>query len=100
MRSYDDAVRYLKKLSNNLQVLNMEDNPYVYTGTSDRDYKFFTICMLRSLKYLDYKLISENQRSQAKLKYDETVAEIEQQENNKEKEAEKSYDAIHEKAHI
>ena len=100
VRSYDDAVRYLKKLNNKLQVLNMEDNPYVYTGTSDRDYKFFTICMLRGLKYLDYKLITDVQRKQAQLKYEETVMEIEQQENNKEKEAEKSYDPIHEKAHI
>lgn len=101
VRDYQSAVEYLKKLGNEkLQVLNMEDNPYEYTSTSDRDYKLFTICMLKSLKYLDYKLISDNQRSQAKVKYHETVLDFEQQENNKEKEAERTFDPVHTKAHI
>ena len=100
VRSYDDAVRYLKKTNNKLQVLNMEDNPYVYAGSTEKDYKLFTICMLKGLKYLDYKLISDSVKKQANTKYEEQVNEIEQQENNKEKEAEKTFDPVHEKAHI
>lgn len=45
----DDTTKYFRKLKNNLQVLNMEDNPYNYAGQTDRDYKFYTICALKNL---------------------------------------------------
>lgn len=56
----DGTIQYLKDLKNNLQVLNMADNPYQLTGNqSDQGYKFQAVYKLKNLKYLDYILIDE-----------------------------------------
>jgi hypothetical protein len=65
IRNLDETVQYLKGLKNNLEVLKLADNPFVINGQSDQDYKLYTIEVLKSLKYLDYELISEEMRSQA-----------------------------------
>jgi hypothetical protein len=36
----------------------MADNPYQYTGQNEKDYRFYTVEVLKGLKYLDYELIS------------------------------------------
>jgi len=75
----DNTTKYLRKLKNNLQVLNMEDNPFSYQGQSDRDYKMFTICSLKNLQYLDYAYITEDMRRRADNKFLELVNEAEAQ---------------------
>ena len=55
----------------NLQVINMEDNPFNYQGQAERDYKLFAICLIPNLKYLDYTYISDENRKKAEAKLGE-----------------------------
>ena len=59
--SLEDSVRYLMKLKNNLQVLRIDDN--AFQKTSDKDYKKYAMSQLSQLKYIDYKLIEESERT-------------------------------------
>jgi len=59
-------------LDNNLEVLKMADNPFHRVGAAGADdYKLYAIEMLKKpmLKYLDYQLISSDQRNDAKQKH-------------------------------
>lgn len=66
---YETSIKYLRGMKNNLQVLNMADNPYVYGSQSEKDYRLHTICMLKELKYLDYELITSNMKDTASQKF-------------------------------
>ena len=99
----DDTTKYFRKLKNNLQVLNMEDNPYNYAGQTDRDYKFYTICALKQLQYLDYSYIGDDQRKKADAKFSDIVNEAEaaaKDGENKPQETEKGVDEELVLAHI
>ena len=59
VKSYEDAIIYLRGLKNKLEVLKMADNPFFKTGSSNEgDYKLYAIESLKALKYLDYELIN------------------------------------------
>jgi len=65
----DNMLQYLKKLRNNLQVLKIEENDFknlADKNSKDKDYRNKTIATLGSLKYLDYKIITDKEREQAK----------------------------------
>lgn len=65
----EGTITYLKGLKNNLQVLKMSDNPYIYSGNqNDQDYKLQAVFRLKNLKYLDYELIDEPTRDAAQKK--------------------------------
>jgi hypothetical protein len=59
---------YLKKLKNNLQVIKMAENNFQKQGSSSGDdYKTMAIITLgKNLKYVDYELITEDERDKAK----------------------------------
>jgi Leucine-rich repeat (LRR) protein len=60
---------YLKKLKNNLQVLKMAENNFQKQGNSSGgdDYKTMAIITLgKQLRYVDYELITEDERERAK----------------------------------
>ena len=62
----DATIQYLKDLKNQLQVLNMADNPFLLTGNqSDQGYKYQAVYRLKNLKYLDYILIDDSLRQEA-----------------------------------
>ena len=75
--SHDEAVLYLKKLKNKLEVLKMAGNPFNFPGTNEQDYSLYTIEILRNLKYLDYEPISDTKRKEATAKHGEAAKEIE-----------------------
>ena len=65
----DNMLQYLKKLRNNLQVLKIEENDFknlADKNSKDKDYRNKTIATLSNLKYLDYKIITDKEREQAK----------------------------------
>jgi len=70
----------------------MADNPFVYQGTGEQDYKLYCIEMLRCLKYLDYEVIDEQMRTRAHGKYGEQVAELENTETEKKELVDKPID--------
>ena len=99
----EGTIKYIRKLNNsNLQVINMEDNPYNYQGQAERDYKLFAICLLPHIRYLDYNYITEEQRKKAETKIGEQVAEIDREGANDQKKSavEREPDEILVKAHI
>ena len=55
---------YLKKLKNRLQVLKIEDNPFKSEEKNNKDNlsRNKTIAWLKDLKYLDYRIISDEER--------------------------------------
>jgi hypothetical protein len=66
-------------LHNNLEVLKIAGNPFHRIGASGADdYKLYAIEMLKKLKYLDYQLISIDQRNDAKAKHNDDVADKDQ----------------------
>lgn len=87
VRQHDDAVQYLKKLKNKLEVLKMSDNPYNYVGQNEQDYTLYTVEVLKGLKYLDYTLIDDQLRKQASAKHGDAMGDLDsQQQENKEEE--------------
>lgn len=69
LRDHINVLEYLKSLKNNLQVLKLVDNPFVKTNSSSAndDYRILSIVKLGDkLKYVDYELISEEEREKAK----------------------------------
>ena len=99
----EKTVKYIRKLGNeNLQVINMEDNPFNYTGQAERDYKQFTICLLSDLRYLDYVFITDDMRRKAEAKLGETLQEIDREAANEQKagQVEREADPILVKANI
>ena len=68
-RDHMAILHYLKGLKNNLQVLKMAENNFVKqaNSTGGDDYKTMAILMLGSnLKYIDYELITDEEREKAK----------------------------------
>ena len=63
----EDAVKYLYKLHNKLEVLKMVGNTFKETG--DKEYKRRIIAYLPRLKYLDYQLIDSEERDKADEEY-------------------------------
>ena len=62
----EGTITYLKDLKNQLQVLNMQENPYIFTSNqNDQGYKLQAVFRLKNLKYLDYILIDDALRQAA-----------------------------------
>ena len=59
----EDAVKYLHKQRNNLEVLKINGNKFKEIG--EKDYKGRIIAYLTQLKYLDYELIEAKEREKA-----------------------------------
>lgn len=56
VRNHQDALIYLKRLNNKLEVLKMAENPFQKVGGQNpEDYKLLAIEWLKGLKYLDYE---------------------------------------------
>ena len=51
----------------------MAENPLSKSGTSEADYKLYAIEALKRLKFIDYELITEQQREAAKQKYSDDL---------------------------
>jgi len=77
IRSHDEAVLYLKKCRNKLEVLKMAGNPFAFPGQNDQDYSLYTIEILKNLKYLDYEPIDDHKRKEANNKHGEAAKELE-----------------------
>lgn len=60
-------LQYLKKLKNRLQVLKIEENPFKSEEKNNKDSltRNKTIAYLKDLKYLDYRIISDEERQAA-----------------------------------
>jgi len=79
IKNHETAIKYLNKLNNKLECVKMQDNPFQKTGGSGADeYKFFAIESLKKLKYLDYAIISPEERDQAKQKHSDDVPDKDQ----------------------
>ena len=72
VKNHQEALLYLKRQKNRLEVLKMAENPFVKVGGQNpEDYKLLAIEWLKGLKYLDYELITEDDRNNAKTKFSE-----------------------------
>jgi hypothetical protein len=84
--SLEDAVKYLHKQRNNLEVLKINGNKFKEIG--EKDYKGRIIAYLTQLKYLDYELIEAKEREKADTDYktelEGTNLEAEEQKDNSE----------------
>lgn len=63
LNNLEDAIDYLRKLKNNLQVLRIDNNKF--QKSRNAEYKKYTIARLKQLKYIDYELIEAKERDQA-----------------------------------
>ena len=77
---------YLKKLRNNLQVLKIEDNDFQKDEKSNKDsaYRLKTIAWFKDLKYLDYKIITDEERKNAQSEQEKSQENQEPEEKSKE----------------
>lgn len=71
----EGCITYLRTLKNKLQVLKMAENPFNRSGTTESDYKLYAIEALQKLKYIDYEVITSQQREAAKTKYSDELQE-------------------------
>jgi Leucine-rich repeat (LRR) protein len=80
VKSFDYAIIYMKGLKNNLQVLKMADNPFEKAGgqKSGDEYRLYAIEMLKGLKYLDYELITDEDKKEAKNKHHDEAGDKDQ----------------------
>lgn len=76
----EDAVDYLRKLKNNLQVLRIDNNKF--QKSRNAEYKKFTIARLKGLKYIDYELIENEEREKANEEHKDEMGQVEQNEGN------------------
>ena len=65
----EKTFEYLRSLNNKLQVLKIDGNKFLKGGQPDPDVKLYAIESLKNLKYLDYEVITEEMRTQAKQKF-------------------------------
>lgn len=86
IESLEDAVKYLHKQRNNLEVLKIIKNGFKEVG--EKEYKGRIIAYLPQLKYLDYELIETKEREKAeqdfKTELEGTNLESEEQKDNTE----------------
>ena len=71
----DGCITYLRTLKNKLEVIKMAENPINKSGSAEADYKLYAIEALKKLKYIDYELITEQQKEAAKSKYSDELTE-------------------------
>jgi hypothetical protein len=72
VRNHQEALLYLRRLKNKLEVVKMAENPFVKVGGQNpEDYKLLAIEWLKGLKYIDYELITDEDRTNAKTKFSE-----------------------------
>jgi hypothetical protein len=69
----DGCITYLRSLKNKLEVLKMAENDFTKAGAAEADYKLYAIEALQKLKYIDYELITCQQREAAKTKYSDEL---------------------------
>jgi len=67
----EKTFEYLGSLKNKLQVLKMAENPFKKSGHPEKelDTKLYAIMSLENLKYIDYEVITQELRDQAKAKF-------------------------------
>ena len=71
----------------------MCENPFLkQSGSSDSDYKLYAIQFLKGLKYFDYKLVTADDRNEAKQKFNDKVNDKEQNNNHPGEENDKNID--------
>ena len=74
----------------------MAENKFTNSGQTEGDYKLYAIEALKKLKYIDYELITDQQREAAKQKYSD---ELQEKDNaNKDEDTEVDQELV--KAHI
>jgi Leucine-rich repeat (LRR) protein len=93
----DGCINYLRTLKNKLEVLKMAENRFTNSGQTEGDYKLYAIEALKKLKYIDYELISEQQREAAKQKYSD---ELQEKDNQNKDDEDREVDPELVKAHI
>jgi len=76
----EDAIDYLRKLKNNLQVLRIDNNKF--QKSRNAEYKKYTIARLKQLKYIDYELIDQKDREAADAEHKDEIGQAEQNEGN------------------
>lgn len=84
LQNMDECVRYLRGLNNKLEVLRINENPF--QKHNDKEYKSYIIAYLKDLKYLDYKLISEQDRNNAREEHKEEMQDVDNEHVNDQKE--------------
>ena len=75
----------------------MAENKFTNSGQTEGDYKLYAIEALKRLKYIDYELISEQQREAAKQKYSD---ELQEKDNANKDDDDREVDPELVKAHI
>ena len=65
LSNFDESIKYLKTLDNNLEVLKIKGNKFKDMQGEGKNYKQLTIAFLQRLKYLDYELIDPKEREEA-----------------------------------
>jgi Leucine-rich repeat (LRR) protein len=83
----DEMLKYLQRFKR-LQVLKIEENEFKQEGKSGKDnaYRNKAIAMLKNLQYLDYKIISKDDRIKAVDEMKEQMAETHGDDENGKKE--------------
>lgn len=71
LSNLDESIKYLRGLTNRLEVLKISDNNFQQRG--EKDYTKYAIAHLKNLKYLDYELISSNSRQEANEEFKEEM---------------------------
>lgn len=96
----DNMLNYLKKLKNRLQVLKIEENPFKNEEKSNKDSlsRNKAIAYLKDLKYLDYRIISDEERQAAndEMKEQLTDTQVEDNANDTTDESKLNYAALKE----
>ena len=95
----EESVYYLHKLRNNLEVLKINNNNFVYS--QEKEYKGRIIAFLKDLKYLDYELIELKEREKAETDFKTELEGINlnEEETKDNTESKETYKAL-EEAHI
>ncbi|EDV27345.1 uncharacterized protein TRIADDRAFT_20807 [Trichoplax adhaerens] len=70
-----ENIAYLRRFKN-LRTINLSGNPF----SEDDNYKSYIIAHLPSVIYLDYRLVDESLRHQARDQYEFSIVELEQEE--------------------
>ena len=92
LTSIDESVRYLHGLNNNLEVLRINENDF--KKLSDKDYKLYIIAYLKNIKYLDYELITEQERMDAREEHKDELSTDNDAANEQKEDQQQSVDPI------
>jgi Leucine-rich repeat (LRR) protein len=71
LSNLDESIKYLRGINNKLEVLKIAGNNFQQRG--EKDYSKYAIAHLKSLKYLDYELITSTHRAEANEEHKEEM---------------------------